>query len=60
MSAELTPEQIRAWGKASRAAAGVPPKISDPAVLGRLVVLAFAGNGDNGEKRSGRADAPAS
>jgi len=43
MSAELSPEQIAAWGKASRAASGVPPKIEDPAVLARLMVLAFTG-----------------
>jgi hypothetical protein len=47
MSAELTPEEIRAWGKASRAASGVPEKIEDPAVLTRLVTLALAGTDDD-------------
>jgi hypothetical protein len=52
MSAEPTPEQIARWGKASRAASGVPPKIQDRSVLARLVTLAFAGtdhpDGDGG------------
>jgi hypothetical protein len=39
----MTPEVLAAWGRASRAASGVPEKIEDPAVLARLVTLAFAG-----------------
>jgi hypothetical protein len=48
MSAELSPGQIKAWGKASRAASGVPPKIEDPAALARLVTLAFGGGDRDG------------
>lgn len=40
---QLTPEQIAAWGAKSRAAAGVPERIEDPAVLARLVTLALGG-----------------
>jgi hypothetical protein len=43
MSAELTSEQIAAWGKRSRAASGVPAKITDPAVIAKLVTLALSG-----------------
>jgi hypothetical protein len=39
----MTPEAMRQWAAASRAASGVPPKIEDPAVLARLITLAFAG-----------------
>jgi hypothetical protein len=35
----VTADELAAWGKASRAASGVPEKIEDPAVLARLVVL---------------------
>jgi hypothetical protein len=44
----VTPEQVDAWGKASRAASGKPLKIEDPAVLARLVTLAFADERDGG------------
>jgi hypothetical protein len=44
----VTPEQVDAWGKASRAASGKPLKIEDPAVLARLVTLAFADEHDGG------------
>jgi hypothetical protein len=53
MSAELTPEQIAAWGKASRAASGVPPKIQDPAAIARLITLAFAGTDHDGTEDGG-------
>jgi hypothetical protein len=39
----VTSEEIREWGARSRAAQGLPPKITDPAILQRLITLAFAG-----------------
>jgi hypothetical protein len=53
----MSPEERDAWGKASRAASGVPDKVEDPAVLARLVTLAFAGtdhNNDGGPGMSAR------
>jgi hypothetical protein len=59
----MTPEAMRQWAAASRAASGVPPKIEDPAVLARLVVLAFAGteehDGGPAESRRRHREAPA-
>jgi hypothetical protein len=60
MSGELTPEQIAAWGKKSRAASGVPAKIEDRSVLARLVTLAFAGTDHpDGERPVSRTVKPA-
>ena len=53
MSEELDEATIAAWGKASRAAQGLPEKITDPAVLARLVMLAFAGADDGEEPGEG-------
>ena len=44
----MTPQERAAWGKRSRAASGVPAKIEDPAVLGRLVVLSEVEHDDGG------------
>jgi hypothetical protein len=48
MTPEPTPEQIAVWGRASRAASGVPAKIEDRSVLARLITLAFAGTDRDG------------
>jgi hypothetical protein len=45
----VTPAEIRAWTERSRAAQGLPAKIEDPAVLGKVVTLAFAGQEEQGE-----------
>ena len=39
----MTRAELAAWVARSRAAQGLPPKITDPAMLARLVTLAFAG-----------------
>jgi hypothetical protein len=44
----VTAEELAAWGKASRAASGVPEKIEDPAVIARLVVLSDLGHDGGG------------
>jgi hypothetical protein len=44
--AGLSAAEVDAWVARSRAAQGLPPKITEPAVLARLVRLAFAGLGD--------------
>jgi len=60
----MSPEAMRQWAAASRAASNVPPKIEDPAVLARLVVLAFTGieehrDGGPAESRRRHREAPA-
>jgi len=47
MSEQLDKATIAAWARRQRAAQGLPPKIQDPAVLARLVTLAFAGVDDD-------------
>jgi hypothetical protein len=39
--AELTDEAIVAWARRTRAAKGLPPKITDAATLRRIVTLAL-------------------
>jgi hypothetical protein len=39
----VTREEIREWEVRSRAAQGLPSKITDPAILQRLITLAFTG-----------------
>lgn len=48
----MTPAEIRAWAERSRASQGLPPKIEDPAVLAKVVTLAFSG----ANKRQGEGD----
>ena len=43
MSLHMTDEEIREWGARSRAAQGLPPTITDPAILARVITLAFTG-----------------
>jgi hypothetical protein len=45
----MTPAEIREWTERSRANQGLPRKIEDPAMLGRLVTLAFSGQEEQGE-----------
>jgi hypothetical protein len=45
----VTPAEIQAWTERSRAAQGLEPKITDPAVLGKVATLAFAGEEAQGE-----------
>jgi hypothetical protein len=50
----MTPAEVAAWTAASRARKGLEPKITDPAILRRIVILAFTAteaeseNGDRG------------
>jgi hypothetical protein len=44
----MSPEEVAAWGKRSRAASGVPEQIEDEAVIARLVVLSDVGHDDGG------------
>lgn len=44
----MTPAEISAWAERSRARQGLGPKITDASILARLVVLAFAGEGEGG------------
>jgi hypothetical protein len=53
----MSPEELAAWGKASRAASGVPDKIEDPAVIARLVVLSDVGH-DGGPVQPARRRTP--
>jgi hypothetical protein len=39
----MTRDEIREWGARSRAAQGLAPKITDLAILQRLITLAFTG-----------------
>jgi hypothetical protein len=41
--AELSDEAIREWSRRTRAAKGLPPKITDAATLRRIAVLALGG-----------------
>jgi hypothetical protein len=50
---DMTDDEIREWGIRSRARQGLPPKITDAAVLQRLITLAFTGLL---EEPSGQAD----
>jgi hypothetical protein len=56
MSRDLTDEEIREWGARSRAAQGLPPKITDRALLRRLVTLAFTGLPEQPERPEKQAD----
>jgi hypothetical protein len=38
----MTPTEVAAWTAASRARKGLGPKITDPVILRRIVILAFA------------------
>ena len=42
MGEELDETTIAEWGRRSRVSQGLPPKIEDPAVLSRIITLAFA------------------
>lgn len=53
MSGELDAETIRAWTRRTRAARGLPPKITDPATLARLVTLALAPGAEPAPERDG-------
>jgi hypothetical protein len=53
---ELTDEQVWAWWCRQSAVQGLPPTIEDPAVISKIVTLAFAGEGE-GEGGGGRARA---
>jgi hypothetical protein len=48
----VTPAEIAAWVERSRARQGLGPKITDPAVIARLITLAFAGEGKGGGGRA--------
>jgi hypothetical protein len=52
MSRDLTDEEIREWGVRSRAACGLGPKITDRALLRRLVTLAFTGLPEQPEQQA--------
>jgi hypothetical protein len=43
MPLDVTREEIHQWEARSRAAQGLPPKITDEAVVLRIITLAFAG-----------------
>jgi hypothetical protein len=45
----VTEAEIREWTERSRTNQGLPPKITDPGVLTRLVTLAFSGQEEQGE-----------
>lgn len=45
----MTPAEIREWTERSRASQGLPAKIEAPAVLGKVVTLAFSGQEEQGE-----------
>jgi hypothetical protein len=45
----MTPAEVREWTERSRSEQGLPPRIEDPGVLGRLVTLAFSGQEEQGE-----------
>ena len=44
----MTEAEIREWTERSRTNQGLPPKITDPGVLTRLVTLAFSGQEEQG------------
>jgi hypothetical protein len=45
----MTPAEIREWTERSRSEQGLPTRIEDPGLLGRLVTLAFSGREEQGE-----------
>jgi hypothetical protein len=45
----VTPAEIQAWTERSRASQGLPPKVTDPAILGKVITLAFVGDDAKGE-----------
>jgi hypothetical protein len=47
----MTPAEVADWTTASRRAQGLPDRIDDPAVLARVVILAFAGEEGGGDAR---------
>jgi hypothetical protein len=53
MSGELDAGTIRAWTRRTRAVRGLPPKITDPATLARLVTLALAPGAEPEPERDG-------
>jgi hypothetical protein len=57
MSKEMTAEQFDAWYKASRAASGVPEHVEDPAVLAKIITLAFAGTDHDAAGETGKGGA---
>jgi hypothetical protein len=40
----MTAEELAGWTARSRAAQGLPPKITDSAILARVVTLTFTGS----------------
>lgn len=50
----MTPADVAAWTRGSRAAQGLGPKITDAAILGRLAVLAFEGRDPPSRERPAR------
>jgi hypothetical protein len=48
----MTPAEVAAWTTASRARRGLGPKITDPAILARIAVLAFTGTKGGGDGRA--------
>jgi hypothetical protein len=47
-AAELDDDAVWAWWRVNCEAQGVDPVCNDPAIIGRVVVLAFAGEGGAG------------
>jgi hypothetical protein len=53
----MTDKELATWAKRSRAAQGLELTITDPAILARVVTLAFAGvDPKSAEVESGGAD----
>jgi hypothetical protein len=52
---ELDAATIRAWSRRTRAASGLPAKITDGAVLAKIVTLAFAPTSPGADNTSGPA-----
>jgi hypothetical protein len=53
LAVELDEATIRAWSRRTRAARGLGPKITDPATIGRIVVLALGPGLPNGGNDDG-------
>jgi hypothetical protein len=51
-AAELDDAAIWQWWCRQAAAQGLPPTIEDPAVIAKVVTLAFAGEGEGGGGRA--------
>jgi hypothetical protein len=51
-AAELDDAAIWRWWCCQSAAQGLPPAIEDPAVIAKVVTLAFAGDGEGGGGRA--------